>query len=1067
MLSASTQISRVRQLQQAFSVLALLNINCNTYPEDATVSSGDMFDYVVVGGGTAGLVVTTRLVEANYSVLVIEAGDIPGVESLVHNGSLTKEANMLLLDDLGKQIKQIKEAGSEDIISDQITYHDIHQYIVLYLFMATVAIAAAIYGLLKSSNNTQMMVTILLNINSKSRGSVSLRSTDPKDEPIIEYGFYDNEDDLNEMIANLQHYTRIENTPYFQGFGLEFMEPTPDCRKHEFGSRMYWRCYALCMIALTGRTASTCAMGSVVDTKLRVNGVNKLRVIGSSVMPNTLGGSIFAPEVALAEKAAEMIVNDRLNTIIMSSGVTSMQIDQIINIQGAFRTLALLNMVGYLFREDAPVSDDDIYDYIVVGGGTAGCVVAGRLVEANFKTLVIEAGNNPGEENYAPGLLTYIKNSRMDWNFTTPSDGFTDQCHKGSGIFFGKVLGGTGNTDYMLYGRGNPQDYRSFNEDSWNWKNMLKYFKKSERLEDNDILNSRYRRYHGTKGRIGVIKENRPETQEYLQAYKEAGKNVVEDVIGAGIIGYSGALYHIAKGSRTETATAYLSPLKDNPNLYLTRNSTAVKIIFDENKRAVGVQFVKDGKSITVRAMKEVIVTTGAVKTPQLLMLSGIGPKQRSYGEVTLRNTDPFAMPNIFPNSYTNDNDLNDIVDYIIDYYKLIETPKFQSMGLKFVEATGKCGRFQFGSRQFWRCYALCMIVPPGRFDCVTMNTTAQLAQIANVQSAFSVLAMLNMYGYMYPEDAKVSDGDTYDCIVIGGGTAGCVVAARLAEANFKTLIIEAGHNPSIDNSLPGLVTYLINSHSTWNFTTLDDGFTEKCHEQAGVYDRGYVLGGSGAVDYMIYSRGNPRDYEKFSVASDDPSWNWSNMQKYFKKSEKLYDTRVLESRYGQYHGTEADNKQMLLTVLLNVIPKSQGVVKLRSTDPFDQPQIYKGYYSNDEDLDVVVEYIKDYARIEGFSKFQSMGLEFLKATDKCDQFEFGSTEYWRCYALCMVASTVFHCGTCAMGTVVDNQLNVMGVHRLRVVDASVIPNPVSGSIFAPLVAVAERASDLIIKSIQ
>ncbi|XP_022831046.1 glucose dehydrogenase [FAD, quinone]-like [Spodoptera litura] len=513
----------------------------------------------------------------------------------------------------------------------------------------------------------------------------------------------------------------------------------------------------------------------------------------------------------------------------MSSGVTSMQIDQILDIQGAFRTLALLNMVGYLFSEDAPVSDDDIFDYIVVGGGTAGCVVAGRLVDANFKTLVIEAGNNPGEENYAPGLLTYIKNSRMDWNFTTPRDGFTDQCHKGSGIFFGKVLGGTGNTDYMLYGRGNPQDYRSFNEDSWNWKNMLKYFIKSEKLEDNEILNSRYRRYHGTKGRIGVIKENRPETQEYLQAYKEAGKNVVADVIGAGIIGYSGALYHIANGSRTETATAYLSPLKDNPNLYLTRNSTAVKIIFDENKRAVGVQFVKDGKSITVRARKEVIVTTGAVKTPQLLMLSGIGPKQRleklninvisnipvgkklqdcvgvllgfetnvtaknepfddnnypaqlitgysalrncscdpdyqiinyiiddttylpqlcgfslgfqnsicdriyskdtqiflsiilhlnvrSYGEVTLRNTDPFAMPNIFPNSYTNDSDLNDIVDYIIDYYKLIETPKFQSMGLKFIEATGKCGRFQFGSRQFWRCYALCMIVPPGRY---------------------------------------------------------------------------------------------------------------------------------------------------------------------------------------------------------------------------------------------------------------------------------------------------------------------------------------------------------------
>ncbi|KAH9628472.1 hypothetical protein HF086_005925 [Spodoptera exigua] len=513
----------------------------------------------------------------------------------------------------------------------------------------------------------------------------------------------------------------------------------------------------------------------------------------------------------------------------MASGVTSMQINQILNIQEAFQTLAMLNMVGYLFPEDAPICDGDKYDYIVVGGGTAGCVVAGRLVEANFKTLVIEAGDNPGEENYAPGLLTYTKNSRMDWTFTTPSDGFTDQCHKNSGAFFGKVLGGSGNVDYLLYGRGNPQDYRKFNEDSWNWKNMLKYFLKSEKLNDNEILKSRYRKYHGTKGKIGVIKENRMETQEYLQAYKEAGKKVISDVIGAGMIGYSGALYHISKGLRTESATGYLSPLKDDTNLHLTRNSTAVKIIFDKNKRAVGVEFVKNGKSITVRANKEVIVTTGAIKTPQLLMLSGIGPKEKleklnitvlsnipvgkklqdnvgvllgfktnkpaknapynyndypaqliigysalrncscdpdyqtinyiiddstyllklcgfslgfknsicdriysnntqiflsiilpsnvgSFGEVVLKNTDPFAMPNIFPNYYTNNGDLNDIVDYIMDYYKVLETPKFQSMGLKFVEETGKCGRFQFGSRQFWRCYALCMIVPPGRY---------------------------------------------------------------------------------------------------------------------------------------------------------------------------------------------------------------------------------------------------------------------------------------------------------------------------------------------------------------
>ncbi|XP_022830920.1 glucose dehydrogenase [FAD, quinone]-like [Spodoptera litura] len=571
---------------------------------------------------------------------------------------------------------------------------------------------------------------------------------------------------------------------------------------------------------------------------------------------------------------------------------TTAQLAQIANVQSAFSVLAMLNMYGYLYPEDAKVSDGDTYDYIVIGGGTAGCVVAARLAEANFKTLIIEAGPNPSIDNNLPGLVTYLINSHSTWNFTTLDDGFTEKCHQQAGVYDrGYVLGGSGAVDYMIYSRGNPRDYERFsiasNDPSWNWTNMQKYFKKSEKLYDTRVLKSRYGKYHGTEGNIGVTKENRSVCDEYLEAYKNAGEPVVLDGIGAGILGYSTALYHIAEGVRTETATGYLTPIKDNPNLHITRGSMATKIIFDDNKTAVGVEFVKNGQTITVKARKEVILTAGPFKSPQLLMLSGIGPKDDLEG-------------------------MN--IDVISN-------------------------------------------LPVGR----------------NLQNSIGPMMCFKTNREANPEPF---DAHQLVAPMIIGNTA----------------LNKSSHHPDYVT-----VNFIVDDYSY---------FLSFC---------AFTIGLENSVCDRIYSL--------------------------------------------------ADNKQMLLTVLLNVIPKSQGVVKLRSTDPFDQPQIFNGYYSNDEDLDAVVEYMKDYVRIEGFSKFQSMGLEFLKATDKCDQFEFGSTEYWRCYALCMVASTIFHCGTCPMGTVVDNQLNVIGVHRLRVVDASVIPNPVSGSIFAPLVAVAERASDLIIKS--
>ena len=191
-----------------------------------------------------------------------------------------------------------------------------------------------------------------------------------------------------------------------------------------------------------------------------------------------------------------------------------------------------------------------------------------------------------------PVFVPYIKNSQIDWNYTSEANCRTDRCLKADGgSFYGRGLGGTGALNYMIYGRGNPRDFEKFYEatgdPSWRWKNMLKYFKKSEKLRNDEILNSKYKEFHGTEGNIGVTKEDRVDIiDDYLKAYEAAGERVVVDNVGSGIgLGYSKCLYTILNGKRNDAANTYLPPLKNNPKLHVTRNSLATKIIFDENKK--------------------------------------------------------------------------------------------------------------------------------------------------------------------------------------------------------------------------------------------------------------------------------------------------------------------------------------------------------------------------------------------------------------------------------------------------------------------------------------------------
>lgn len=201
------------------------------------------------------------------------------------------------------------------------------------------------------------------------------------------------------------------------------------------------------------------------------------------------------------------------------------------------------------------------------------------------------------------------------------------------------MLGGSSSNSYMAYNRGNVHDYDQYaaiaNDLSWTWNNVLPYFKKAERLMDYEIMKSKYGAYYGTRGNLGVTRPVRPELEKYLDAFHEAGEDTPLDINAGHNLGYVQPTYTIADGTRQSTAYGYLRPAAHRHNLDVLKNTLVTRIIFDKHRRAIGVKALTERhKIINIKATKEVIVSAGVIKTPQLLMLSGVGPAKhlREFG---------------------------------------------------------------------------------------------------------------------------------------------------------------------------------------------------------------------------------------------------------------------------------------------------------------------------------------------------------------------------------------------------------------------------------------------------
>ncbi|XP_076299214.1 glucose dehydrogenase [FAD, quinone] [Lasioglossum baleicum] len=273
------------------------------------------------------------------------------------------------------------------------------------------------------------------------------------------------------------------------------------------------------------------------------------------------------------------------------------------------------------------------YDFIVVGGGSAGSVVVNRLSEnPEWKVLLLEAGGHETEITDVPILSLYLHKSKVDWQYRTQPQDSACQAMVDRRCCWtrGKVLGGSSVLNTMLYIRGNRRDFdqwESFGNYGWSYKDVLPYFKKSE--DQRNPYLARNTKYHATGGYLTVQNSpyHTPLGVAFLQAGEEMGYDLV-DVNGEQQTGFSFYQYTMRRGARCSTGKAFIRPIQYRKNFHLSLFSHVTKVLIDpRTKRAYGVEFIREGRKEVAYARKEVILSGGSVNTPQLLMLSGVGPR--------------------------------------------------------------------------------------------------------------------------------------------------------------------------------------------------------------------------------------------------------------------------------------------------------------------------------------------------------------------------------------------------------------------------------------------------------
>jgi choline dehydrogenase len=337
------------------------------------------------------------------------------------------------------------------------------------------------------------------------------------------------------------------------------------------------------------------------------------------------------------------------------------------------------------------------YDYIIVGAGSAGCVLASRLTEdPDHRVLVLEAGPaDRGWKIHMPAALAEpLKDRKVNWWYETEPQVNMD----GRRIYWprGRVLGGSSSINGMAYVRGHALDYERWDREGatgWGYARVLPYFRRAQTHEDGADA------YRGGEGPLKVRTGDTPNPlyEAWLEAGRQAGYPISADMNGFQQEGLAPMQQTGHRGRRCSAAAAYLRPAMARPGLTVATEAMTLRVLF-EGLRAVGVEYRRHGRTAVARAAREVIVASGAINGPQLLMLSGVGPADhlRALGVTIVHD-----LPGVGAN-------LQDHLECYVQYactrpvtlYPLLKEPRRTLVGLEwllFNTGPGATSHFESG----------------------------------------------------------------------------------------------------------------------------------------------------------------------------------------------------------------------------------------------------------------------------------------------------------------------------------------------------------------------------------
>ncbi|XP_055296196.1 glucose dehydrogenase [FAD, quinone]-like [Sitodiplosis mosellana] len=352
----------------------------------------------------------------------------------------------------------------------------------------------------------------------------------------------------------------------------------------------------------------------------------------------------------------------------------------------------------------------DVYDFIIVGAGTSGSIVASRLSEVpNWKILLIEAGGDPPIQSLIPGLLFSMAKTPVDWQFYAKS---TSACKLAPGgtcyLPRGKMLGGSSSINYMFFVRGIEDDYNEWanlGSSGWDYESVLPYFRKFEGNQNKNFVAYANGRYHSATGPLKISSTPIASIDGAIAGLlREAGVQFIPDLNADYKLGHTFIQLFTSNGLRSSSASGYLSPVWTRSNLHVIKQAYVTKVLLNDKNEAYGVEFLYKGQyKMKAYSKKEVIVSAGAIQSPTLLMRSGIGPKQHLEKQKIACKADlhvgenyidhvyvpmPFML-NInqspLPWTYT----INSVLQYVLSRTGPLASPTFISSHINTINGTG------------------------------------------------------------------------------------------------------------------------------------------------------------------------------------------------------------------------------------------------------------------------------------------------------------------------------------------------------------------------------------------